>query len=142
MRIKPNDQVAEKFATRVSASGADYTAGVDNPRVDQKAATVAAVDNYKAAMQKSLADDQFKKGVEGVPEGKWKAKARTIGAQRFPTGAAAAKGDFQKGVGPYLDTLRGLDLPERFPKGDPRNYDRSRKVGDTLNAQARGGAVA
>jgi hypothetical protein len=42
-------------------------------------------------------------------------------------------------VQPYLDTLKGMELPPRRPKGDPGNQARANAVASRLRAQKVGG---
>jgi hypothetical protein len=50
--------------------------------------------------------------------------------------------DYQAAVQPYLAATASTDIPDRKLRGDPGNYERSRKIGDALKALrlARSGA--
>ena len=61
-------------------------------------------------------------------------RASTLGAQRFHGGVGAAEGDWARGTQPYLDTLKGMELPPRRPKGDPGNQARANAVAVRLRA--------
>ena len=37
-----------------------------------------------------------------------------------------------KGFQPYADTIRSTTLPPRFPKGDPRNLERTKAIATAL----------
>lgn len=132
IRVKSGAAIADKYVARASAAGGDYNTGVQNPRRDQAEAAAAAKDSYAAGVQAAISDNRFEKGVRAAGSDKWRRKASTVGASRFPTGIQAAKGDFQNGVQPFLDTIASLELQPRFPKGDPRNFQRVTQVATAL----------
>ncbi len=124
IRIKPVEQLKEKYASRAGAAGGDYKAGIDNPRRDQASAALAAVDSYNVGVQASITAGSFAKGVTEAGTEKWKRKSSGVGAQRYPQGAAAAKDDWAKGAKPVLDAIASVDLPPRGPRGTPSNIQR------------------
>lgn len=132
IRIKSAAAIADKYVARAGVAGGDYSAGVAAPRRDQAEAAVAAKDSWSAGVTAAITRDGFAKGVQAAGSEKWRRKASSIGAQRFPQGVNAAKGDFTSGVQPFLDTIAALDLGVRFPKGDPRNLERVSKVATAL----------
>lgn len=133
INIKPIDLIQKKFAARASAAGADYKNGVENPRRSQSAAAIAAKGAWADAVQAAIASGRFEKGLTRSGDAKWQANASSIGAQRFPQGAANAAPAFGANVGPYIQVLSGLTLPPRFPRGDPRNNDRVAAVTAALH---------
>lgn len=135
MNIKSADVIAKKFASRGGAAGADYSAGVQQPRVPWAQATTAAVNNYAAGVQQAIGNGSFQKGVAAAGDEKWSRKATGVGAQRYGPGVQAAQPDYAKGVAPYLDTLRNLNLPPRAPKGDPSNVQRVAAIATALRAR-------
>jgi hypothetical protein len=135
IQIKSADAIAKKYAARGSAAGSDYTAGVQNPRQDWNAATIAAAPNFAAGVQAAIGNGSFAKGVNAAGTAKWQRKAAGVGAQRFGPGVQAAQGDYMNGVSPYLQVLAGLSLPPRGPKGDPGNIQRVAAVAAALRAK-------
>lgn len=135
IRIKDAGSLAKKFVQRASQAAGDYTEGVKAAGADWEAATTASEDNYKMGVTQAAADGRFGKGVREAGAGKYTQRASTLGAQRYPTGVGAAEGDWAKGTQPYLQTLSGLTLPPRRPKGDPGNFARSNAVATALRAQ-------
>jgi hypothetical protein len=134
IRIKDTGSLAKKFVTRAQSAQADYTAGVQAAGSDWETNTKAAEQNFADGVNQAIADKRFGKGVANAGQGKYVQRAATLGAQRFPTGVAAAEGDWAKGAQPYLDTLKGMDLPPRRPKGDPSNMQRANAVATKLRA--------
>lgn len=128
IRIKDTGALAKKFVRNASAAGPDYTSGVQAAGQDWATNTAAAEDNYKVGVQQAAADGRFGRGVAAAGAAKYVNKASTLGAQRYPTGVAAAEGDWAKGVQPHLDMMKGLNLPPRRAKGDPSNFQRSQVV--------------
>lgn len=137
MAIKVKDAAAsaKKFATRGAAAGKDYEAGVAGSGAAWEANTAAAAETYAAGVQDSISRGAFAKGVKASGGSHFEDKAAGVGARRFPEGIREAEGDYQEGVGPYLDTIKGLTLDPRRPKGDPANYRRSEQVGQALRAK-------
>lgn len=132
INIKSPDVVAKKYAARGAAAGADYAAGVQNPRQDWQAATDAASNTWAAGVQQAVTNGAFVKGVNKAGTQKWQRKAAGVGATRYGPGVQAAQGDYQNGVTPYLQVLAGLTLPPRNPKGDPGNIARVAAIAAAL----------
>jgi hypothetical protein len=135
---KVRSSSGEKWARRAGAATQDYTAGVQNPRVDWAAATTAAADNQAKAIQQAIAEKRFQKGVQAAGTGKWASKAVSKGAARFAPGVAEAAGDYEKAVAPYLSVIESTQLPPRGPKGDPANIQRVAVLAAALNKKKRG----
>jgi hypothetical protein len=124
INIKPIDTIAAKFVKRASAAGGDYKDGVMNPRRPQMESAIAAADSWAAGVQQAVTDKRFAKGLQRAGNAKWQDRASNVGAQRYPQGVQAAQGSYTADFGPYLQVLSNLNLPARFPRGDPRNNDR------------------
>jgi hypothetical protein len=135
IKIKSADVIANKFATRGAAAAGDYAQGVQNPRRDWQSSTASAEASYNQGVQDAIGRGSFKKGVNAAGNDKYQRKAAGVGAQRFAPGISAAKGDYQAGVQPYLDTIANLTLPPRQPKGSPANVARVSAVADALRAK-------
>lgn len=134
INVKAAATVAEKWSSRAGGAGGDYQKGVQNPKRDWATATVAAASSYAGGVQQAISDGRFSKGVQKAGSDKWAAKAANVGASRFTQGVGQSKGDYQDGVAPYLEALRGITLPPRMPKGDPSNVQRVAAVMSTMRA--------
>jgi hypothetical protein len=132
IKVKDVSTAGKKFVTRGSAAGADYTEGVRGAGADWQAATSAAAETFAAGVQEAITRGAFLKGVQRAGGGKYESRATTVGARRFPEGIREAQPAWESGTGPYLQTIAGLTLPPRRPKGDPGNYARVQAVGDAL----------
>jgi hypothetical protein len=134
IRIKDVGSLAKKFVRNAGAAAGDYTEGVKNAGSDWQAGAAAGADNYAAGTQAAIADGRFARGVAAAGSAKYVQRASVLGAQRYPTGVAAAEGDWSKGAQPYLQAIAGMTLPPRRPKGDPGNAARSQAVASALRA--------
>jgi len=128
IRIKDTGSIARKFVQRAGVAGNDYAEGVKAAGGDWETNTKASEENYKIGVQQAAADGRFGRGVAAAGASKYVDKASTLGAQRYPTGVAAAEGAYSRGVQPHLDMMKSLDLPPRRPKGDPANQQRAAVV--------------
>jgi hypothetical protein len=129
------EAVASKWSSRTAAATGDYTAGVKAPKRDWQSNTEKAAANYQAAVQAGNIGAKFTYGVKRVGTAKWQANAVNLGSQRFAAGVQNAAPAMSTGIAPYLSVISGLTLPERQPRGNPANYQRSAAVGTALNAK-------
>lgn len=135
INIKPLDAIQKKFAQRAQAAGPAYAEGVANPRRPWAASAKASSDAWSQGVQTAIQNGRFTKGIDRAGDAKWSANAAGVGAQRYPTGAAAAAPAYGNGFSAYLTVLSNLSLPPRFPRGDPRNNDRVSAVTAALHAK-------
>ncbi len=132
-KVRPNG--AQKWVDRAGVAGPAYEAGVKNPRRNWSKATADASENFKTAIQKAIAEDRFKKGVIKAGDEAWLKGAIEKGVSRYPVGVAVAKDKYQNAIAPFLSTIEAVSLPPKFPKGDPRNYERVKAIGEALHAK-------
>jgi len=126
--IKSMAAIQEKW-TRVTPTRADdYTKGVQAPKRDWATEAVAAKGNWKAGIDAAAAKDLFAKGVSNAGTPKWKAKALALGPGRFAEGVYQGGADYAKGFAPFQAAIAAVDLGPKFPRRDPRNLDRVKKV--------------
>lgn len=133
IQIKPIDQIVKKWTTNAGSAGANYTAGVQNPRRPQAATAAAAAQSWATGVQQAVTNGTYAKNVVAASD-KYLRNATGKGAQRYPTGISQGAGDFQTGLTPYLSVLANLQLPARLPKGDPGNVQRVSAVDAALRA--------
>ena len=53
-------------------------------------------------------------------------------------GEKAAKADYEQGFAPFAQVIQGVNLPPRGARGDPRNYENVRLIGEALHAAKTG----
>ena len=110
----------------------DYKLGIQNPKRDWEAETIAAEGTWKAGVDAAAAKGLFGKGVTRAGTKKWQDKALKLGPGRFAEGVYIAGPDYEKGFAPYREAIARVDLGPRFPRRDPRNLERVKKIVDAL----------
>jgi hypothetical protein len=140
LTVKSAADSAAKFVARAQSAGGDYSKGVSGAGDKWQSHTLSSADNYTAGVQLAISGGRFAKGVQKAGGAKYVAKASGLGAQRYPTGVGAAGPAWQQGTQPYLDTIAGLTLPPRRPRGDPGNVTgRVGMIADALHKKKLGG---
>ncbi len=133
MNVKAMSVIVQKYTTRAGAAQTDYTTAVAaTPPGLWEAATIGAAANYSQGVQQAVAQHRFEAGVTGKGA-KWQRKVAAVGGTRYSGGVAIAGPDYTTGFQKYHDALAALTLPPKGPRGDGRNYDRPKLVGDTLH---------
>ena len=130
--IKSMAAIKEKWTRVTPQRTDDYTNGVKSPKRDWAAETGAAKGNWKAGVDAAAAKDLFAKGVAEAGTKKWQEKALAKGPGRFAEGVFGAGGDYEKGFAPYRAAIAAVDLGPKFPRRDPRNLDRVKRVVQAL----------
>jgi len=133
--IKALSAIADKWTRVTPGRTADYKLGIQSPKRDWADETLAAKENWKSGIDAAAAKDLFAKGVAKAGTSKWKEKALKKGPGRFAEGVYIAGPDYEKGFAPYHAAIERVDLGPRFPRRDPRNLERVRKVVDALIAE-------
>ncbi len=130
--IKSLSSIREKWARVTPGRTEDYRLGIMNPKRDWAEESLAAVDNYKLGVDKAHSNKLYEKGVRTAGSAKWKDKALKKGPGRFAEGVMVGASDYEKGFAPYREAIEAVDLGPRFPKRDPRNIDRVKRIVDAL----------
>jgi len=139
IKVKSGADSATRFVEQGAAAGGEYTAGVKGSGADWEANAAAAKEIYNAGVQEAISRDAYAKGIREAGAAHFESKASTVGARRFPEGIRAAKSDYQEGVEPFLDVIRGITQTPRRPRGDPGNYRRVEEIGMALRRRKVGG---
>ena len=126
--IKSMAAIKEKWTRVTPQRTEDYSKGVANPKRDWAAEAVAAKGNWKAGIDAAAAKDLYAKGVTAAGSAKWKNKALTLGPGRFAEGVFQAGDDYAKSFAPFQAAIAAVDLGPKFPRRDPRNLDRVKRV--------------
>lgn len=130
--IKSLSSIEDKWTRVTPQRQQDYTLGIENPRRDWATETEAAGDNWKTGVDQAAAKGMFEKGVRAAGSDKWSRMAKKKGPTRFAEGVYIAGPDFRKGFAPFHAAIESADLGPRFPKRDPRNLERVRKIVDVM----------
>lgn len=137
--IRSLAHIRDKWVRVTPGRTEDYLLGVKNPRRDWEEETAAADGIYKAGVDAAHAKGLFKKGVIKAGTKKWQDKAVAKGPGRFSEGVYLAGPDYERGFAPFRDAIEKVDLGPRFPKRDPRNLDRVKRIVDALIKEKVGG---
>jgi len=132
--IKSLSAIRDKWTRVTPGRTEDYKLGIQNPRRDWETETLEGEGNWKAGIDAAAAKGLFAKGVKEAGTGKWKEKALKKGPGRFAEGVYIAGDDYEKGFKPYREAIAAVDLGPRFPRRDPRNIERVKRVVDALIA--------
>lgn len=130
--IKSLSAIGAKWTRVTPGRTEDYKLGVQNPKRDWAEETKAAEENWKAGIDAAASKGLFGKGVDKAGSKKWQDKALKKGPGRFAEGVYIAGPDYEKGFAPYREAIARVDLGPKFPRRDPRNLDRVKRVVDAL----------
>lgn len=133
--IKSLSDIRDKWTRVTPGRTEDYKLGIANPRRDWEEETLAGKDNWKMGVDQAAAKDLFAKGVSKSGTKKWRDHALQKGPGRFAEGVYIAGPDYESGFKPYHEAIARVDLGPRFPKRDPRNLDRVKRIVDALVAE-------
>lgn len=133
--IKPLDRISAKWSRVSNLSQESYREGVQNPTKDWALATAAAEDNYNKGVQAAIAAKRFGKGVRKAGTSKWQDNAIAKGPDRWGQGIRLSENAYQEGFAPFRETILNTKLPDRGPKGDPKNIERVRIMAEALHAK-------
>jgi hypothetical protein len=134
-KIRSIEEIASKYARVTPARSTDYADGVKSPKKDWKSEAVNAKDAWAQGVQEAVGRDGFARGVAKAGSEKWQRKAVELGTTRWGPGVTAAKDDYKNQFAPYQAIIASTELPVKGPKGDPRNWERSVKIGTALHAK-------
>jgi len=130
--IKSMSNIRDKWTRVTPGRTEDYKLGIQNPRRDWAAEAIAAKENWKAGIDAAAGKGLFEKGVAKAGSKKWQEKALKNGPGRFAEGVYIAGPDYESGFKPYHDAISRVDLGPKFPRRDPRNLERVKRVVDAL----------
>lgn len=134
IRVKDTASIAAKFKARAGAAQGDYKSGVEGAGADWQSRTLASKDAYAQGVQAAIGRDAFSKGVNDSGAARYQKRAAELGPGRYQAGVASAQEDYSRGVAPYLDAIRNMELPPRGPRRSPANMNRANAVAARLAA--------
>lgn len=136
--IKPLSAIREKWTRVTPGRTEDYKIGIQNPRRDWATEAEAGEGNYKAGVDAAHSKGLFVKGIKKAGTAKWRDKSLKKGPGRFAEGVYIAGPDYEDGFKPFHEAISRVDLGPRFPKRDPRNLERVRRIVEALIAEKLG----
>lgn len=135
LKIKPIEASTTKWTDNASRSAEEFAVNAEAAADDWAKGAAGAADTYHSAVTASGIKERFRRGVQRAGASKYARKIRDVAKDRFGPGVGAAAVDYRAGAEPYYQTLAGLTLSSRKPRGDPANYNRVTEVGKALNAK-------
>lgn len=130
--IKSLSAIRDKWTRVTPGRTEDYKLGVTHPKRDWEEETVNAKDNWKAGIDAAHGKGLYEKGVQAAGTKKWQEKTLKKGPGRFAEGVYIAGPDYERGFAPYREAIAQTDLGPRFPKRDPRNLERVKRIVEAL----------
>lgn len=131
--IRSLESIVAKWKRVTPTRGEDYKIGVTSPLKDWEKETLAASDRRDEGMRKAIADGRIDRGIKAKSFLGWQKPAVTKGPNRWIEGIGLAGDDYKDGFGKFHAVIEGTDPGPRFAKGDPRNWERSKKIGIALH---------
>lgn len=131
-KIRTAEEIGAKWKEVTPGRVAYYESGIEDPLEDWETNTKIASAAFKAAVAAPDMQARFLGGVAKAGTAKWKRKAKAIGPRRFSEGVEVAEEDFVTGFEPMQAVIAATEIPERKPRGDPANWERSKKIGAAL----------
>lgn len=133
--VKSLDRISAKWARVAAVSQTEYEDGVRNPRRDWAETARASEANYERGVQQSITRKSYGKGIGKAGTGKWQERTLKKGPQRWAEGINLSQSNFEAGFSPYREVIQRTALPQRGPKGDPKNIQRVAALADALHRE-------
>lgn len=133
--VKSIDAATSKWESRASTAATEFAEAAEASADSWSRNTIAAAQTWQQAIQSAGILERFRRGVSKAGAAKFARKIRDVGAGRYGSGVSAAVQDYRNGAEPYLQTIAGLTLSQRKPRGDPANYNLVQEVGKALHAK-------
>ena len=131
--IRSIEVIASKWQTVTPQRAGIYKSNVEAPLRDWEKETLAAKDRRNEGLRAAIADGRIDRGIKRVGLEGWRKPTVTKGPSRWAEGVALAEPEYRAGFAPYRDVIERTDPGPRFAKGDPRNWDRSKRIGMALH---------
>jgi len=130
--IRPLEEIKKKWTDVTPQRQPYFEAGVRNPMRDWASNALAAEPAWIDGVTQAASEKRFGKGVKKAGTPKWQRKTLAV-VNRFGEGVRLAGDDYAAGFAPFHEEIAKITLPPRGARGDPRNYDRVRTIGDALH---------
>jgi len=140
VKIKSVTEIADKWADVTPGRASYYEAEVKGAGGAWKDGAQGGQAAFEAAMRDPKVLARRLSNIDDAAAGKYQRVAGTLGPARFREGIPAAKGDYSTEFGPYQGIIAGWVPPKRGPRGDPKNYDIVKSIGDALHKKRVGGS--
>jgi len=133
VKIKSLTDIADKWADVTPARAPYYEAEVAKAGPAWVEGAKAGQDAYETAMADPKTLARREAGITDTAAGKYQRLASKLGPARFRAGIPETKTDFSTGFSDAHGVISGWVKPARGPRGDPKNYDIVKSIGDALH---------
>jgi hypothetical protein len=133
IKTKSAQEVAQKWGEVTPSRQQYYVSGAQGAGQEWENKTLEAAANFQAAVTAGNIGKMFQGGVKQAGASKYQRKVAAVGGERFASGVNAGKQDYATGIAPMLETISGLTLPARAPRGSESNLARVRAVAVALH---------
>lgn len=133
IKVKSAADIAKKWTEVTPGRSGYYEAGAVGAGADWESGAAAAAAAFRAAVTAANIGNLFTGGIKKAGAEKYNRKVKDVGVGRFGPGVQAASGDMEKGMAPMVETIAGLTLTARAPRGSETNFARVREVGAALH---------
>ena len=133
IKVKALAEVIKKWAANSAGAQTYYEAGVKTAGADWLAGAGASGPAFKAGVSAGNIQQLFEGGIRKAGAEKYTRKAVEVGPGRYSSGVAAGQKDYSDGVNPMLETIAGLTLSTRGPRGSAANIQRVSQIADALH---------
>jgi len=132
VKIKSVDEIAKKWADVTPARAPYYEAEVKVAGAEWKVGATKGQKPYEDAMRDPKVLSRRAAGITDATATKFQTKAGDVGPGRFREGVGKGQPYYSEGFGPYQSVISAWVPPARGPRGDPKNYDIVKSIGDAL----------
>lgn len=126
-------KIAKKYAEVTPDRVEFYIDGVKNPTRDWETETLDAEGRYEDGIREAIKNKSFSRGVREAGTEKQKANTIKKGVPIWPERVREAEDVMAEAMEPVVAAARAIKLPQRYPKGDPRNIERVKVVSVALH---------
>ena len=131
--IRKLEDIVKKWTEVTPGRAPFYEAGIRTPKKNWEEEAIKAEGAWEGGVQDAISRKAYAGGVKRVGFAKWQNRALELGVGRFADGVRKSGKYYEEGFKPYHDVIAAITLPPRGAKGDPRNYDRVKAIGDALH---------
>ena len=133
VKIKSLTDIADKWANETPKRAPYYEKEVAKAGDDFLTGAKAGQTAYVEAMSDPDTLKRREDNLDEAAKNRYVKNATKLGPARFRAGIPVAKEDFSREFGSYHAVISDWVKPERGPRGDPKNYDISREIGEALH---------
>lgn len=135
IKIASAAEIAAKYKEVTPGRQRYYEQNAPAAGQDWESAAIGATSTFLAGIQASGIEKRYAGGIRKVGAEKYSRKVKEVGAARYGPGVQAGAQDYQNNISDYVQTIAGLSLPKKGPRGDPSNIERVRVVANALAAK-------